>query len=179
MTTPTNPIELFTPFLPSTYDVPNEKDRLDAFLVEKFCNFADVINDKKIGAYTQEAENLNGEKWIYKVVSKVRSGYQAIAYIASYPNSGVLTLTLTSTPAFPISNINSQFVITNLWGSASKPCTDPDNTTNGNGDYFSFYSQGDTRVSFTMSNKQIIITTTTNLSAYSGFIVIEYVRDGF
>ena len=71
-----------------------------------------------------------------------------------------------------------EFVVTQVYGSASKPPTDPDNTTAGTGDYFSFYSQGDARISFTMSNKEIVITTTTDMTAYSGFIVITYIREG-
>jgi hypothetical protein len=175
MTTPTNPIELFTPFLPSTFNVPEEPDRLNTYLGEKLSAFSDVINDKKIGAYTQAAESLNGEKWAYSITTKVRNGYQAIAYIPSFPNNSTLTLTTTSTPAYPISNINPQFVVTNVWGSASKPCTA---VGAGNGDYFSFYSQGNAKISFTMSDTQIVITTTTDLSGYSGFIVVEYLRDG-
>ncbi len=176
MTIPINPIEPFTPFLPSTYDPPNEEDRLHLYLSENFSNMSDVINDKKIGAYTQNAENLNGEKWIYITTKKVRSGYQAIAYIPSLPNAGVITLTLNSNPAFPIGNINPQFVVTNVFGSASKPCT---SVGAGDGDYFSFMAQGDTRISFTMSDIALVITTTIDLRGYSCFIVIEYVRDGF
>src|SRR5665213_1612085 len=105
MSTP-DPSNLFTPFLPTTYNVPEEQDRLRTFLVDRFSNFADVINDKKIGVYVQTTEILNGESWFYKTTSKVRNGYQAIAYIPSFPVSGVLTLTLQSNPQFPIPNIN-------------------------------------------------------------------------
>jgi hypothetical protein len=175
MTTPSNPQEPFNPFLSATVTVPEEEDRRRTFLVDNFSNMADVINDKKIGCYTQATESFNGEKWIYDTTKKVRNGYQSIARITRYPNAGVLTLTLTSDPKFPIPNINEQFVITNVWGSASKPCS---KVGAGDGDYFSFYTQGNAKVSFTMSDTQIVITTTVNLSAYSGFIVIEYLRDG-
>jgi len=175
MTVPTNPQEPFSPFLPTTFNIPEEEDRRKSFLVDEFSNFADVINDKKIGVYLQAAETLNGEKWFYKTTGVTRNGYQAIAYIPSFPNSTTLTLTLTTIPQFPIPNINPQFVVTHLWGSASKP-----NTTvgSGNGDYFSFMAKGDSRISFTMSDTTIVITTTTDLRAYSGFIVVEYLRDG-
>lgn len=179
MTNPTsNPMEPFTPFLPTTYNIPAEDDTQKTFLADRFANFADVINDKKIGLYVQAAENLNGEKWSYKTTDKVRNGYQAIAYIPSFPNAGVLTLTLTSDPQFPIPNINEQFIVTQVWGSASRPCSQNDTSPTGDGDYFSFYSEGNSKVTFTMSNKQIVITTTTDLRAYSGFIVVQYVRDG-
>ena len=167
---PTNPQELFSPFLPATDTVPIEQDRLRTFLVDKFSALADVTNDKKIGCYTQNVESFNGEKWIYLTPSKVRNGYQSIAYIPAYPNAGVLTI------PNPISNINPQFVITHVWGSASKPCTA---VGAGDGNYFSFMTLGNSNIKFTVSDTTIVITTTVDLSAYSGFIVIEYVRDGF
>lgn len=170
----TNPSNLFSPFLPSTYNVPEEDDRLKAFLGEKFSSFSDVINDRKIGVITQEAENFNGEKWFYKTTKKTRNGYQTIVYISSF-TFPTMIITLTSVPKFPIQNIDPNFVVTHVWGSASKPNTAIEA---GDGDYFSFMAQGDSRVSFTMSDTTITITSTVDLSAYSGFIVIEYLRDG-
>lgn len=170
----TAPIEPFSPFLPTTYNIPEEKDRLDSFLNEELSRFSDVINDKKIGLYIQAAEALNGEKWVYNV-NKVRNGYQSMAYISSYPNNSTLTLTLTSNPAFPITNINPQFVISEVRGTASKPCS---STGAGDGDYFSFFGSGNAKISFTMSDTTIVITTTVDMRAYSGFIIIEYIRDG-
>lgn len=175
MTTPINPQEPFTPFLPTTYNIPEEEDRGKAFLQDQFAQFADVVNDKKIGVYLQAAETLNGEKWFYNTTRITRNGYQAIAYISSFPNAGTLTLTLTTIPQYPIENINDQFVVTHVWGSASLPCSA---VGAGDGDYFSFMSQGDSRVTFTMSDTQIVITTTVDLRAYSGFIVIEFLRNG-
>ena len=175
MTTPSNPQAPFTPFLPAFIQIPEDQERLRTFLQEKLSQHADVVNDKKIGAYTQQAESLNGEKWTYDTTKKVRNGYQVIARIPAFPNTGVLTLTLTSTPQYPLTDVNPQFAVTNIWGSASKPCSA---VGAGDGDYFSFYSEGNSKVSFTMSDIQIVITTTVNLSAYSGFIVIEYLRDG-
>ena len=168
-----NPSELFSPFLPTTSNIPEDQDRVKSYLGEKFSYYADVINDKKIGVITQANENFNGEKWFYLTPLKTRNGYQTIAYIASLPNTTSLTLTLTSDPAFPIQDIDENFVITLVYGSASRPSS---NVLGG--DYFSFMSQGDSRISFTMSDTSIIITTTTDLSAYSGFIVISYLRDG-
>jgi len=175
MTLTPNPQELFTPFLPSTYNIPEENDRLKTFLGETFSQFTDVINDKKIGTIAQAAENFSGGKWFYKVTGVTRNEYQAIAYIPSYPNAGVLTLGLTGTPQYPINSVNNQLVITNLYGTASKP---PSQTGAGDADFFSFLNQGDSRISFTMSDIAITITTTTDLSKYSGFIVILYLRNG-
>jgi len=170
-----NPSELFTPFLESSFNIPEEQDRLNTFLVDRFSNFADVINDKKIGTYVTGIENFNGEKWWYKSTQITRNGYQTFAYIASYPNAGVLTLTLTTNPAFPINGIDPNFVITNLWGTASKP---PTSKGSEDGDYFAFYTEGNSNITFTMSDTQIVITTTIDMTAYSGFIVIEYLRVG-
>jgi hypothetical protein len=166
MTTPTNPIEPFSPFLPSTYNIPEEDDRLKEYLGSTFSDFSDVVNDKKIGAFTQDAENLNGEKWIYDTTKKVRNGYQAIARIKSF---------ISETIPMPIGNINPQFVISHVWGSASKPCSA---VGIGDGDYFSFMNRGDLRIFFDMSDISITITTDGARAAYSGFIVIEYIRDG-
>jgi hypothetical protein len=170
-----NPSELFSPFLPTTYNVPEEDERFRVFLVDQFSNFADVVNDKKIGVYLQAAESFNGESWFYKTTGITRNGYQAIAYIPSFPNTGTLILTRNTTPQYPIPNVNTQFVVTQVWGSASKLCSA---VGAGDGDYFSFFSQGNVKISFTMSDTQIVITTTTNMSSYSGFIVVEYLRNG-
>jgi len=176
MTNLPNDGQLFTPFLPASYNLPEEDDRQKVYLVERFSNFADVINDKKIGPYTQAVSSYNGEKWAYLSTAKVRTGYQTIAYIPSYPNSTTLNLTLTSSPQYPIASVNPEFVITLSYGTASKPCTA---IGAGDGDYFTFMNKGDTRISYTMSDTQIVLTTTTNLTAYSGFIVIHYLRNGF
>ena len=173
MTTPTNPQEPFTPFLPTTINFPEEEDRQAVFFVDKFSNYADVINDKRIGAYTQAAENQNGTKWSYDTTKKVRNGFQSITRIPSFTNG--LTLTRTSDPQYPIGDVNDQFVISLVYGSASLPCSA---VGAGDGDYFSFMEKGDTRISFTMSDTQIIITTDGARANYSGFIIIEYIRDG-
>lgn len=166
MTTPTNPIEPFSPFLPSTFNIPEEEDRLKTWLGEKFSQTADCVNDKKIGAYTQDAESLNGEKWSYDTTKKVRNGYQVVARIQSFINQTI---------PLPVGDVNPQFVVSLVYGSASRPCT---SVGAGDGDYFSFMAAGDTRISFTMSDTQIIITTDGMRAAYSGFIVIEFIRDG-
>lgn len=170
-----NPDELFTPFLPSTQNIPEDQDRLNVFLIDNLNLYADVINDKKIGTFVQEKENFNGDKYFYKTTKVTRNGYQTIAFIPSFPPT--LILTLTSNPRFPIEGIDFDFVVADVIGSASKPPDEPDTLT-GSGDYFSFMAQGDSRISFTMSNKQIIITTTIDMSKYSGFIKITYIRDG-
>lgn len=176
--TSTDPSELFTPFLPTTYNLPEEEDRLKVFLVDRFSNFADVINDKKTGNYSQAAENFNGTKWGYSSTRIVRNGYQALAFIPSLPNASSITLDANSDPAYPVPNVNGDFVVTNLWGTASKTFVEPDASPTGNGDYFSFLNEGNSQISFTMTNKQLIITTTTDLSAYIGLIVVEYIRNG-
>jgi hypothetical protein len=177
MTTPTdpfpsNPMTPFSPFLPTTQNIPDEDDRLKTFLNDTFSSYADVINDKKIGTIAQSDENFNGETWWYKSTKVIRNGYQTIAYIPSWIPQ---TITLSSTPQFPIKDINTEFVVTLVYGSASKP---PTATGAGDGDYFSFMAQGDARIQFTMSDNIITITTNGTTAAYSGFIVINYLRNG-
>lgn len=178
MTTPynTNPTELFTPFLPSTYIVPESDDRLDIFLVDKLSQFADVINDKTIGSFTQQSENFNGEKFIYKNPKIIRNGYQTLAYIPSLPNKAPLILTKTSNPAYPILYVNPEFVVTEVFGTASKPCSA---VGANDGDYFTFTAEGHKDIEFTMSDTQIVITTKKDMTAYSCFIIIKYLRNGF
>lgn len=175
MTTPTNPSELFSPFLPTTFNIPEEDDRLKSFLNENFANFADVINDKSIGVITDQVENFSGGKWWYKNTKINRNEYQTIVYIPSLPNAGPLPITLTSDPAFPIENINPEFVITNLYGTASKPCS---SIGAGDGDYFMYTNEGNAKITFTMSDTQLVLTSTVDLSGYSGFIFISYLRNG-
>ena len=173
---PTDPSNLFSPFLPSTYNMPEDEDRIKTYLVDQFTLFSDLINDKKIGSFITETESFNGEKWWYIDPKVTRNGYQTFIYIPSLPNDTTLTITLTSNPSYPIERVDQNFVITNTYGTASKP---PTAIGAGNGDYFTFLNQGDSRISWTMSDDEIIITTTTDLSAYSGFIVISYLRRGF
>ena len=140
-----------------------------------------MINDKKIGTIAQATENYSGGGWRYKVTGVNRSEFQTIAYIPSLPGPASLpvpnqiTIGLTGTPQYPITNVNNQLVITQLYGTASLP---PTSVGAGDGDYFSYMPQGDSRISFSMSDLQIIITSTVDLSAYSGFIVINYLRNG-
>jgi len=178
VTIPTNPSELFTPFLPSTYNIPEEEDRLKSFLVDGFSGFSDVINDKKIGTYLSSRETFGGHKIWYANTKITRNGFQTFVYIKSLPNTATQIITVTSSPEYPIQNVNSQLLMWHTWGTASRPATDPDNTVNGTADYFSFSNEGDSRISYTFSNKQIVITTTTDLSAYYGFIVAEYIKAG-
>lgn len=170
-----NPIDPSTPFLGSLFSIPQEDDRFDVFILDQFNDFVDAINDKKIGILSDQSENFNGEVWGYTTSKIVRNGYQTFVYIASYPNTGILTISLTSTPTYPIAGVNPEFTVTQVLGSASKPCSA---TGAGDGRYFSFMPQGDTRISFTMSDIEIVITTTVDLSAYSGYIVINYLRNG-
>lgn len=166
MTTPSNPIEPFSPFLPATFTIPEEEDRLHTFLIDQFSAISDVVNDKKIGAYTQNSDSVNGEKWSYDTTKKVRGGYQSMARIKSFINQSI---------PMPIPDINPQFVISLTYGSASKPCTA---VGAGDGDYFSFMPKGDSRISFTMTDTTITITTDGLRANYQGFIVIHYIRDG-
>ncbi len=175
MTAPSNPSELFSPFLPTTYNVPEEADRVNVFIEDNFTQLSDVINDKTIGTFVQSAQQFSGEKWFYNDPKITRNGYQVIAWIQSFPNSGTLTLDSESDPPYPILDVQSEFVVTHVWGSASLPNSA---VGAGDGDYFSFMAQGDSRISFTMSDTTIVITTTVDLSGYSGFIVIQYLRNG-
>lgn len=166
MTTPSNPIEPFSPFLPTTYNIPKEKDRIEVFMVDTFADIADVVNAKRIGNYTQDAETQNGCKYAYDTTKKVRNGAQAIARIKSFKTESI---------PLPIKDVNPQFIISLVYGSASKPCS---SVGAGDGDYFSFMSQGDARIQFTMSDTTLNITATAPMAAYQGLIIIEFIRDG-
>ncbi len=174
---PTSPSNLFTPFIESTYNIPEEDDQSKAYLNDKLSGISDVVNDKKIGLYVHNAENFNGEKWHFISTKKVRNGYQVISYVASFINQVI---------RIPIDNINEQLIITHTWGSASLPTT---SLGSGTGDYFSFMSMGDTRISYTLTDVTVItpsdkpgfeitITTDGMRANYSGFIVVEFLHDG-
>ena len=162
-----NPREAFSPFLPATFNVPTEEDRLDVYLVDKLSQFSDVINDKTIGIFTQNVGLVNGNSYAYDTTSKTRTGYQYLARIASYPSNGSITLP-------PPPNLNNQVVIAQAWGSASKPPT----STPGTGDYFSFFGSGNPKITFTFSDTAIVVTTSGLGSGYSGFIFVVYIPDG-
>lgn len=166
MTTPNNPMEPFSPFLPTTYNFPEEDDRLRTFLIDNFSNISDVVNDKVIGAFTQDTEVTTGTKWSYDTTKKSRPGSRAMARITSF---------VTESIPLPIPNVNSQFIVSLVYGSASKPCSA---IGAGDGDYFSFMSEGNSNIQFTMSDTTINITATAPMVDYQGFIVIEYVKDG-
>lgn len=166
MTAPTNPQNDFSPFLPSTFNVPEEQDRWKDWIGETFSQFSDVSNDKVIGNFVQDSQNFNGHKYFYDTTKKLRNGYRFLLRIVSFPNTGVLVIPL------PIS-VNNQFAISQAWGSASLPPTTP-----GTGEYFSFYSEGSSKITFVMTDLDITITTTTDMTAYSGFIIVDYILDG-
>lgn len=166
MTTPTNPREPFVPWIPAFVTVPTDQERTRTFLQEKFSQHADVINDKMIGAFTQSSEEFSGAKFSYDTTKKVRNGYQTFARIKSW---------IPQTIPMPIGDVNPQWVASQIYGTANLPCTA---VGAGNGIYFSFFSQGDARIQFTVSDTQIVITTNGTTAAYSGFIFISYIRDG-
>jgi len=168
MTIPTNPQNDFTPFLPSTYNIPEEDDRHNEWLGSTLSDISDCVNDKVIGAMTQDVSSANGRKLIYDTTKKVRNGVQYLARVVSYPANGVLIL---SSPPY----INEQNVIYQVWGSASKP---PSALNAGDGDFFSFYNEGSTKITFTMTDLLITITTTGLGTGYSGFICVDLIPDG-
>jgi len=163
---PTNPSNLFTPFLPATFTVPEEEDKVRTFLVDTFSSITDVLNDKKIGNYSQDTENFNGEVWLYDTPKKTRNGYQIIKRFTSF---------VTGSYDMPMGDVNPQFRATLIYGTASKPCSA---TGANDGDYFSFMAQGDTRISFTLTDTKINITASGPMAAYDGYIVINYLRAG-
>ncbi len=170
-----SPRSPFSPFLPAIYDLPLEGERFKSSMSENLSLFADTINDKKIGAYTNAVSDQNGEKWIYITPKRTRNGFQAMTYIPSLPNAGVLVLTRATDPQFPVDNIDPNFVITMLYGTASRPCSA---VGAGDGDYIMYNNRGDPRIFFDMSDTTITITTTVDMSAYSGFIVVHFLRAG-
>jgi hypothetical protein len=165
---PNNPSNLFTPFIEATYNIPEEDDRMKVYLNDKLSKIADTLNDKKIGSYTQDVENFNGNKIIYDSPKITRNGYQYLARIKDYPAGGVIIVN-------PPPNINEQFVIWQVWGSASKP---PTATGAGDGDFFSYYSEGNSKITFTMTDLAITVTTVGLGTGYSGYVVVEYIRNG-
>jgi len=168
MTIPVNPIEIFSPFLPSTYNIPEEDDRLKEYLGSTFSDFSDVVNDKVIGMFVENFDNFNGHKFFYDTTKKLRNGYRFLLRILSFPNTSTLVITL-PTP------FTQQFVVSQVWGSASKP---PLTGIPRSGEYFSFYSEGNSRITFIMTELDVTITTTADMTAYSGFIICDYIRDG-
>jgi hypothetical protein len=175
MTIPTNPQNDFTPFLPTTVNFPEEEERLKTFLVDNLASYADVINDKKIGVYVEENSVLNGNKHWYANTRITRNGYQSFVFINGLPNAGVLIIDANSDPAFPIDNIQPEFLMWHMWGTASKP---PSAFNAGDADFFSFSNRGDPRITFDMTDLVLTITTTVDLSAYFCFIVFEFIRAG-
>lgn len=166
MTTPTNPSELFSPFLPSTYNVPEEEDRRLEWIGSTLSEVSDVVNDKVIGMFVQDFQNFNGHKYFFDSTKKLRNGFRFLLRVTSFPDTGVLVIDL------PIP-VNNQFAISQAWGSASLPPSTP-----GTGEYFSFYSEGNSRITFVMTDLNVTITTTADMTAYSGFIIVDYILDG-
>ncbi len=162
---PTNPSELFSPFLPATYNIPEDESKLREFLNERLSAISDVSNDKMIGSFTQNTQDFSGAKFIYDTTKKVRNGYQTLIRVLSFIPQ-VITLPF---------QINPQFIISEVYGSASLPCSA---IGAGDGVYFSFMSQGDARIQFQMTDTTITITTNGTTAAYQGFIIISFIHDG-
>lgn len=166
--TTNNPNNDFSPFLPSTFNLPEEQDRWSEFIGKTFSEISDVSNDKVIGMFVEDSENFNGHKFFYDTTRKLRNGFRFLLRIVSFPNTSSLVIPL------PIV-VNPQFVVSQVWGSASKPCSA---IGAGNGDYFSFYGEGNSKITFTMTDLSVTVTTTADMTAYSGFIIADYVKDG-
>ena len=169
MTTPQNPSNLFSPFLPTTYNFPEDDSRVPEFVQSNLANHSDVINDKRIGLFLDYSETFNGETWFYKTTNITRNGYSVIAYIPILPNAGVLVI------PNPIKQANPELVMTNIYGTASRPCSA---IGANDGIYFTFMSQGDTRISFVATDTIITLTSTVDLRAYRCFMVLEFLRNG-
>jgi hypothetical protein len=155
-----------TQFLASSYNIPEEDDRKKVYLQDNLTLISDTVNDRKIGTYIQGIPSYSGEKWNYDIVRKIRTGYQIFARITSF---------VPQTIPMPVFNVNPQFVVTLVYGTANLPCS---SIGAGDGDYFSFMAQGDVRIQFTVSDTQIAITTDGLRAAYSGFIILQYILDG-
>jgi len=106
---------------------------------------------------------------------ETRNGYQSFVFINGLPNAGVLVIDANSDPAFPIDNIQPEFLMWHIWGTCSKP---PSALNAGDADFFSFSNQGDSRISFTMTDLVLTVTTTVDLTQYYCFIVCEFIRAG-
>ncbi len=156
MTTTPNPSEPFSPFLPTTENVPKDQEDLNYFLGDRFARISDVVNDKVIGGYT-EAESQNGKKFGYINPKITRNGYQTMLRIDSF---------VTGSFDLPMSILDDDFEMTLVYGTASTF-----------GDYFSFMSQGDARIQFTVNATQVNITAMAPMAAYAGFIFFEYIRN--
>lgn len=168
MINPPNPNFPFSPFLPSTYNSPKESDKLVEFIDKTLSEITDVVNDKVIGMFIENTNTYNGHKYFFDTPKKTRNGYRMLLRVKSYPNTGSLVIPI------PIS-INPQFVVSQIWGSANKPCSA---IGAGDGDYFSFMAQGDSRISFVMTDLSVTITTTADMTLYQGYIIIDSILDG-
>jgi hypothetical protein len=162
--------DLPNPFLPSEIQLPEEEDRFKVFLKDTLQKITDVANEKTIGVYLP-TESFNGELWNYiNPMDPPKNGYRIIYFTPSLPATGVSVVPIPGVIA--IQGLNANFMITLCYGSASRPATTP-----GAGDYFSFMSSGDSRISFTISDQALTITTTVDLSAYKGVFVLEYIKN--
>ena len=161
-----NPNSRASPFLPTTFDYPKEDAGIGYFITDNLSRFADIINDKTIGSFTDQTESFNGEKWAYDTTRKVRNGFTSIYRITSF---------VPQTLAIPIVNVGPQLVMTMAYGTASLPCSA---IGAGDGVYFSFFSQGDARIQFQLSDTTLTITTNGTTASYQGYIVLRYLRDG-
>ena len=111
------------------------------------------------------ASFVSGAKFTYDTTKKIRNGYQTLIRITSFVPQVI-----------PIPfEISPQFIISEVYGSASLPCSA---VGAGDGIYFSFMSQGDVRIQFQMTDTTITITTNGTTAAYQGFIIISFIHDG-
>ena len=159
----------FSPFLPTTQNIPKDEKSFDYFLNDQFALIADAVNLKTIGIFST-AEQQNGENWYYGSttiqVQKTRNGLQTVLFIPSLVSGPIPN---------PVQNIDGNFIMTEVYGTASKLASA---IGAGDGDYFTFVNEGNSHVSFTVSDTTITITTDGSLSAYQAFIVQKYIKSG-
>lgn len=163
--------ESTTPFISPNVQVPIEEDRRRVFLIDTFTSVIDSLNAKEIGIYYPQ-EVLNGEEWFMpNNPKKQRDGYRTVVPFPALPNITTLTL------PHNIPNIEIGFTITHLYCTASNFATNPGAPRVNRGDYFQIAGDGDSRLKLYMDNVNVYLTSTIDLSAYTGIVVIEYVKE--
>jgi hypothetical protein len=145
-------------FLPTEFVLPLKWEDARQIFVDRETHTADVINNTESGFY-DSLEVLNGQQFFSSInYQQPRLAFRKIIDLGSLPNTGTLSI------AHGITGIT---VMTRIYGAATSA------TSYIPMPYFGLGNG----IELQMDLTNIIVTTYSNRSAYTGLVVVEYLKN--
>lgn len=155
----------FPGYIPSWLNIPEDPSLINEFLNTSISGIVDAVNSREIAVY-RPSEIFTGQIWFNENnTNRIRNGFRTVVNFGSLPN------TTTKSVGHGIANINSNFVLTHLFGSAS----DTSALTYIPLPYVEVSTGNNIQIDMDAAN--VNITTLDNKSSYDKcYVIIEYLR---